>query len=218
MWGLRYSNRPAWTTATFMALSFSCGISSAILIWRISVRTLKSEKVIREAEEVLRATTKEKLNRSRRRSRSHSHPRDPSISSFRVVNRLKRHSHQYSKRSSWTDAILRHPQDLPNTHPGPADRRRSICGQSNKAYLSVKKDHQPELVHDRIGRDDELLRLVDLSIEHDANHSNPIETHQPRPSTPPRSPSPAHHRHQGRDRVGNDGSEGESHEDHHCLD
>ncbi|EGG10939.1 uncharacterized protein MELLADRAFT_115346 [Melampsora larici-populina 98AG31] len=54
MWGLRYSERPAWTTATFMALSFSCGITSAILIWQIGKRTQKSEEVRRKVEEFLK--------------------------------------------------------------------------------------------------------------------------------------------------------------------
>lgn len=60
MWGLRYSKRPAWTTATFMALSFSCGITSAILIWQIGKRTQKSEEVRKKVEEFLKAK-KEKV-------------------------------------------------------------------------------------------------------------------------------------------------------------
>ncbi|KAH9812062.1 hypothetical protein DFH28DRAFT_979953 [Melampsora americana] len=55
MWGLSYSKRPAWTTATFMALSFSCGITSAILIWRIGKQTQKSDEVIQKVEEFLKA-------------------------------------------------------------------------------------------------------------------------------------------------------------------
>ncbi|POW19608.1 hypothetical protein PSHT_04515 [Puccinia striiformis] len=58
MWGLKYSTRPAWTTATFMALSFSCGISSGILIWRIGLKTTKKEKVIRQVSEAIRPTRK----------------------------------------------------------------------------------------------------------------------------------------------------------------
>jgi len=48
MWGLRYDTRPAWTTATFMVCSFSCGIASGLLIWRIGLRTLKTKQVVRE--------------------------------------------------------------------------------------------------------------------------------------------------------------------------
>ncbi|KAG0144946.1 hypothetical protein CROQUDRAFT_672018 [Cronartium quercuum f. sp. fusiforme G11] len=54
MWGLTYSHRPAWTTATFMAASFSCGIASAILIWQVGQRTRKSEEVMAKVEAILK--------------------------------------------------------------------------------------------------------------------------------------------------------------------
>ncbi|PLW13611.1 hypothetical protein PCANC_16318 [Puccinia coronata f. sp. avenae] len=89
MWGLRYSTRPAWTTATFMALSFSCGITSGLLIWRIGLRTLKTQKVAREVSNALRPTRKDKLRRAAVRT------------SFEVVHRIKQrarvpvHHHRY---------------------------------------------------------------------------------------------------------------------------
>ncbi|KAA1121140.1 hypothetical protein PGTUg99_018363 [Puccinia graminis f. sp. tritici] len=51
-----------WTTATFMALSFSCGITSGILIWRIGLKTSKKTKVIREVKKMIRGppSTKKK--------------------------------------------------------------------------------------------------------------------------------------------------------------
>ncbi|MBW0492770.1 hypothetical protein O181_032485 [Austropuccinia psidii MF-1] len=61
MWGYSYSNRPAWTTGTFMALSFSCGLFSALLIWRIGEGTLKSKQVLIRIQEALRPTKRQIL-------------------------------------------------------------------------------------------------------------------------------------------------------------
>ncbi|EFP75223.1 uncharacterized protein PGTG_01816, partial [Puccinia graminis f. sp. tritici CRL 75-36-700-3] len=67
MWGLRYSTRPAWTTATFMALSFSCGITSGILIWRIGLKTSKKTKVIREVKKMIRGPPSTKKNNEKKK-------------------------------------------------------------------------------------------------------------------------------------------------------
>ncbi|WAQ89221.1 hypothetical protein PtA15_10A645 [Puccinia triticina] len=61
MWGLRYSTRPAWTTATFMALSFSCGISSGILVWRTGARTSKRAKVADDVARMIDPSSTTKL-------------------------------------------------------------------------------------------------------------------------------------------------------------
>ncbi|KAI9618706.1 hypothetical protein KEM48_006591 [Puccinia striiformis f. sp. tritici PST-130] len=82
MWGLKYSTRPAWTTATFMALSFSCGISSGILIWRIGLKTTKKEKVIRQVSEAIRPTRKIKIKTRTTRNAKVNKPttdRDPTV-------------------------------------------------------------------------------------------------------------------------------------------
>ncbi|KAI9618615.1 hypothetical protein KEM48_006593 [Puccinia striiformis f. sp. tritici PST-130] len=84
MWGLKYSTRPAWTTATFMALSFSCGISSGILNWRIGLKTTKKEKVIRQVTEAIRPTRKIKIKTRTTRNAKVNKPtndRDPTEAS-----------------------------------------------------------------------------------------------------------------------------------------
>ncbi|PVF96446.1 hypothetical protein CPB86DRAFT_709048 [Serendipita vermifera] len=53
MWGLNRFQRPAWTVATLIPLSFLCGIASGILIWKGGERSKKTAEVRERLQQAL---------------------------------------------------------------------------------------------------------------------------------------------------------------------